>query len=247
MLLLGTPVQNATYLRMLNETELDQCREGKATQFAWYTPGKHCFRLTDPKNFHLQGRVHPAPVQRAMRWQRKALLATDEEDRFLFLYTAMESLSRAIKQGDELTSTCAKCGDVRSYKPSSDHAGIKQLISEMCEESARTPLYQELNRIRAKIVHGNVDPRQYYPELMHYTGALQALVLRGLGKVLGADTPIRIVDPKDVMLMSLARATYGKQPDPSASWGEPLPKLGERMWRTRPNAAPDSTPPTSIS
>lgn len=204
-----------------DETELNACRTGEATQYTVMPSAMPTFSTNLARNLPLAGVRFDEDVARSARWLRKAMLSSNIEDRFLLLFATCESLSRRMKVGDNRTVTCPKCQESYQIDPGVDHAGFKTILDELFPEHGKKA-YRELNRLRGSIAHGGKHPKVLFPQLIQLEPVVKAAALASLAKVLGL--PSRALDLLnyghfEIMPICVAKFT-GK--DPYDAWGQSI-------------------------
>lgn len=134
-------------------------------------------------------------LMRGLRWYRRALGQTDDIDRFLMLWIAVESLERLLvdhwdldrnlrtcRQCDE-PLVCAKCGEEQGKE---QHAiGVARLLAELPDGDEDTA--KECSYLRAKIVHAFEDLSTVNEQARELGPILEDAFPKGVGLLLGLD------------------------------------------------------------
>ncbi len=227
-LLTGTPARLLEAGVLYNESELEDCRRGKRTEFECTTHGVPTRKTAPFANIHVVDRLIPSErAQRALRWLRKGLTYDNAEDRFLTFYFALECISNDIKETSEKTHTCRNCGKSTGIaKAQTD--GIRALIQRHPE--ARASLFADLGKARAKLVHGGDPKVRQMVKVLEPTA--RTLAVEGIALSLGVDpASLRMTDSSTAELFPILRGTYEAGSDPATKWGRSMTAFVEELKR----------------
>lgn len=218
----GAPTRSLQRGMLYNETQIEECRNGRLSEFECTTHGTAVRKTAPFTNLHTTSQFLPSDrTKRALRWFRKGLTNQNVEDRFLAFYFSLECISNDIKETIEKTHTCKKCGESTGIQRSQTD-GIKALIARHPE----TPnsLFAQLGRTRAKLVHGN-DPNAH-DAVKQLEPTIRSLAAEGIALSLRVDpASIRVVDTSCPEIIPLMRGSYDPSTDPAGKWGRSITTL----------------------
>jgi hypothetical protein len=222
----GVPVQLIEAGMLYNESQMQLCRTGAATEFECTTYGLPC-RTTSPiANVHVVDKLIPSDrAKRALRWFRKAMCSSNAEDRFLAYYFSLECVSNDIKATAVKTHSCQKCGESTGIQKAQTD-GIKLLIER--HKDLPKSLFRDLGSTRAKLVHGADS-----------SGTEMAIRLEPIARMLAAEgiamslqlspDSIRIQDTSIPVVMPIIRTRYDDASERLDIWGRTMTSMIETL------------------
>lgn len=161
-----TSIENQT------KNEIQKCTGGKQSARFY---AEHTAKKSFPSHELLFIKMS-FQVQRALRFFRSALINQNLEDRFLNYYIALESISDELKFQENRTLECPHCHEDTHYKKQ-----IKEGIIDFAKKIGISKKeVNELNGIRSKIVHSDIEGRMDSANLLPHLSKLEFLLINAL-------------------------------------------------------------------
>jgi hypothetical protein len=217
--LAGEPAQILQAGLLYNESQLEECRVAKCSEFECTTHGVQTRKTSPFSNIHVIDRLQPSDrAKRALRWFRKGLLNENIEDRFLAFYFTLECISNDVKETVEKHHICQSCGKSTGISKAQTD-GIKALIARYPE--APKSLFSKIGKVRASLVHGG-DPADR-ERVRQLEPIVRTLAADGIALSLGIDpVSVRVTDTSRMDIIPIMRGVYDPKLDPANKWGRSM-------------------------
>ena len=171
--------------------------------------------------------VQKERVSRAVHWYRKSLQEADPLDRFIYIWTGLETLNRLMKEihpGEVEIAKCKQCGFTRTFEGT---AALKKFFDTGL---SNVDLYSKARGLRHELLHGYKNLDEIIEEVLKILGPLSIALRNAICVVNGIEPEsieygVDLADAEDVTIIVYMKFGPFIVDESDASFEEPDAQL----------------------